>query len=285
MNTNSLYNFIECDISDTIDDILIQDLLNQKATGLIVKNFFSQEEIGLIKSKLNQIPTDKKTIVNDGFTSFPINFAMFTQKRNQGLVSIEEYCDLAQDVLDNQEEYLGINITNRLIDFLSSLKSFSKISPIFEPNLKKPLVPFNVRELKPQYGELVIHCENLFFDEFPNFFKWLKLMDIKDNKLSYFITIQKSDKGGELCCYDLNWKHVKTRKDFSTLVDESGKEYNINDSSVKHQLVAPNEGDLLLFGGGDIWHRVIKIEGHQSRITIGGFIAETNRAGEYYIWS
>jgi hypothetical protein len=50
-------------------------------------------------------------------------------------------------------------------------------------------------------------------------------------------------------------------------------------------LLKPEEGDLLLFAGGNIWHRVLTVQGNKSRITIGGFIAETNMPGRYYIWS
>ena len=41
----------------------------------------------------------------------------------------------------------------------------------------------------------------------------------------------------------------------------------------------------MLFAGGNVWHRVEKVLGFKSRITLGGFIAETTTPGKYYIWS
>jgi Rps23 Pro-64 3,4-dihydroxylase Tpa1-like proline 4-hydroxylase len=137
-----------------------------------------------------------------------------------------------------------------------------------------------------EFGELVIHCENLFFEEFPLFLEVLKSLQIKENKLSYFITLQEAEEGGELCCFDLNWKNVKTRIEHSKLIDKYNNTIFINENRIiKREFVKPNAGDLLLFAGGNTWHKVEKVKGNKSRITLGGFIAETTEEGKFYIWA
>lgn len=114
----------------------------------------------------------------------------------------------------------------------------------------------------------------------------LQELDIKDNKLSYFLTLSAAEEGGELCCFDLNWKQVKKRVDFEHLEDEFQQTIDIiNDQAVKRVFVKPEPGDLLLFAGGNVWHRVERVLGNTSRITLGGFIAEATTKGKYYIWS
>lgn len=283
MIANKEFNILKIKDGEPLPSGVLKDLLNGKITGVLFQNFMSSAEISLMKDKVKNIDKSKKTIINNGFTSYPISFAQFTQMKSAHKMTIEEYVEIAADALENQEENFGLNFTKRLFDFLSLQEEFKNIGPIVNKEYNKPLVPFNLRELSAGEGELIIHCENLFFDEFPNFFNWLKLMDIKENKLSYFLTIQEAEKGGELACYDMFWEEVKVRKSPEVLLDVNEIEININD--VKKNYIKPKEGDLLLFAGGDIWHRVEKIEGSKSRITIGGFIAESLNSSEYYVWA
>lgn len=280
-----IYNFIEFSANEKLSTETIQQLLNEEVTGILFKGFLAPSEVQSVKKHLQQIPTEKKTIVNQGFHSYPMSFAQFTQMKAAGQFSIEDYINTASKVLANQLSEIGIDVTKKLINFLEQMEPFRHVSPIIEPQYGKPLVPFNVRELFPGNGELVVHCENLFFDEFPDFFNWLRLMNIKENKFSYFITIQKPESGGELCCYNLNWKKVKARVSHTKLLDVEGKTIDIEDENTERYLVLPEEGDLLLFAGGNVWHKVLTVQGKQSRITIGGFVAETNTPGTYYIWS
>jgi hypothetical protein len=282
---STIFSFKSVEINDQSIDELLKSLLEEKIHGIVIKNFLSDEEITTLKNKIQSIPIEQKTIINEGFRSYPLSFAQFSQKLEAGLMNVNDYLKIAHFVLSNQAAQLGINITERLIKFLSKSNIIKQVSPIIEKNSQKPLIPFNIRELLPGSGELIIHCENLFFDEFPAFFKWLKLMDITDNKLSYFITVQNAEKGGELCCFDLSWQKVKKRISPTKLLDETGEIIDLEKTTIETFLLKPEEGDLLLFAGGNIWHRVLTVQGNKSRITIGGFIAETNMPGRYYIWS
>lgn len=279
------FNFIEINAIDTIPHDVLHQLMREEITGVLIKNFLSKEEVQLVQNNIKSIPKSLKFVINEGFQTYPISFAQFTQMAKAGAMTIEQYLKIAKMSLENETSHLGLNISNRLVRFLTKHELFEEVSPIIEPKSNQPLIPFNIRELFSGNGELIAHCENLFFNEFPEFFDWLKLMDIKENKLSYFLTLQKSEKGGELCCYDFNWSNVKTRVSYTELKDINGKIINVDDEQLKRFLINPDEGDLLIFAGGNVWHKVLKVLGKKSRITYGGFIAETNKKGKYYVWS
>ena len=47
----------------------------------------------------------------------------------------------------------------------------------------------------------------------------------------------------------------------------------------------PEPGDLLIFYGGRIWHRVEPILGSKPRITLGGFINFSDDDKKCFYWS
>lgn len=284
---SSLYKFIEVDAQALPDSNLGRELLDEKLTGLIVRNFLSQDEIEAILKGLDELQKDNKTIVNDGFISYPMSFAQYTQMRMSGAMTEDDYVNVAHHLRTTFAEKFGVDVEGRVAKYLEPLFGNAQVSPIYHPQKDDYLVPFTFRELLPGKGELIAHCENLFFDEFPQFFDWLKQMNIKDNKLSYFLTLQNTEAGGELCCFELNWKDVKKRFEHNILQKTDGKIIDLDSESspVGKVRVKPNAGDLLLFVGGNVWHRVEKVKGSKSRVTLGGFVAEANKENTYYLWS
>lgn len=264
----------------------MHDLLSEKITGILFKNFLSEQETETLKSGFHDLPVNEKTKVNDGFFSYPLSFAQFTQQKAHGQLSVQDYVNIARKLENELHTHFKLNITEKLCNFLQQFTEYKEVSPIYNNEHQSYLVPFNIRELLPGQGELIAHCENLFFEEFPDFFNWLQLMNISENKLSYFVTLQESTEGGELCCFDINWANVQHRESPVLLKDKANRQINLEDANtVKRFFIKPNAGDLLLFAGGNVWHRVEKIRGKNSRITLGGFIAETTTPGKYYIWS
>lgn len=285
-NTESVFKFITIHEKAELNGDLIMDLLEERITGILIKNFLNNKEVNNALAGIWNTPYQQKTRINDGFFSHPITFAQFTQLKEAGQLTLDDYCKIAHELLTTQEKKLGFDVVKKLCNFLNTYSAFNQISPIINKENGQELVPFTIRELLPSKGELIIHCENLFFKEFPQFFDLLKWLDIKDNKLSYFITLSEAETGGELCCFDLNWSNTKTRIDDEQLQNEDFQTINIvNNADVKKYYIKPAAGDLLLFAGGNVWHRVEKVGGFKSRITLGGFIAETTTPGKYYIWS
>lgn len=107
-----------------------------------------------------------------------------------------------------------------------------------------------------------------------------------DDQLSYFVVLQQAESGGELTIYDMLWENVKRKEspennDF--VIDDNDKAIYLTE--VKNFAVKPQPGDILIFSGGPIWHRVEDIKGNIPRITFGGFLNFSNDNKELYYWS
>lgn len=284
MNTTK-FKFLEFEPGHFPSDAEITSLFNDEITGILMKSFLSNKEADRIIYGFDTIDYKRKVQINEGFISYPLTFAQFTQRKLANEITVEEYNKLTLELIQTTKEVFGIDFITRLTTFLEKYSHIKSVSSLYE-NSSQYLVPYTFRDLFPGRGELIAHCENLFFKEFPDFFNLLKLVDIKDNKLSYFITLQAAEEGGELCCFDLNWRNVKERLTTQYLSDEDGNTIDLeNRNEVERYLIKPEKGDLLLFAGGNVWHRVEQVKGIKRRITVGGFIAERNEANNYYIWS
>jgi hypothetical protein len=96
--------------------------------------------------------------------------------------------------------------------------------------------------------------------------------------------LQKPEAGGELTIFDVTrTKAVKKLNDLQ-LESRSGELLDI-EKNVDNMPLQIDNGDLLIFDGGTIWHRVELVKGNKHRITLGGFIGFTKDGNEIYYWS
>tara|TARA_B110000037_G_C17118308_1_gene504712 strand:+ start:2967 stop:3140 length:174 start_codon:yes stop_codon:yes gene_type:complete len=54
---------------------------------------------------------------------------------------------------------------------------------------------------------------------------------------------------------------------------------------IKTVKIKPKKGDMIIFQGGEIWHRVELVKGKKSRYTIGGFMGFSLDDKEIIYWS
>jgi hypothetical protein len=99
--------------------------------------------------------------------------------------------------------------------------------------------------------------------------------------LSYVVTLQGPERGGELCVYDLapdtpNPPKLANGYQWDLPAVEAGF------GSVKVQTQA---GDLFMFASARCLHRVAPIEGPKARFTMGGFLALTKSRDRVLFWS
>ncbi len=138
----------------------------------------------------------------------------------------------------------------------------------------------------PNQGGLHVHCGNLFQAQSEFYYSLIENDIDKNDQLSYFLVIQQPELGGELTIYDMLWKDVKKKKsqeENESVIDEGGNTIFLKDVpsfSVKLML-----GDILVFAGGPIWHRVENIGGGIPRITLGGFLNYSKDGKELFYWS
>jgi hypothetical protein len=84
----------------------------------------------------------------------------------------------------------------------------------------------------------------------------------------------------------MTWKDVigkATPTENESVIDAKGNTIYLKD--VRQFTVKPLPGDILVFSGGPIWHRVENIKGDTPRITFGGFLNFSKDEKELFYWS
>lgn len=50
-------------------------------------------------------------------------------------------------------------------------------------------------------------------------------------------------------------------------------------------LIKPEVGDLIVFNGGQVWHKVNDVIGTKDRVTFGGFLGRSLDGAELLYWN
>jgi hypothetical protein len=171
----------------------------------VINDFLERSEMDAILYGLDATPESELIKINDGFISYPISFAQFTQGIMNNTLSEDTYYRNAQKFRHEFSESFGVDMEQKVLLLFDRIFANQKIRVPSDRKSLGSFMPFNFRRLKPEFGELKLHCENLFFNEFPLFFELLSHAVRRKNDFSFFIVLQKPDSGGELCLYDAKW--------------------------------------------------------------------------------
>ena len=87
-------------------------------------------------------------------------------------------------------------------------------------------------------------------------------------QLSWFVPLQQGERGGELIVYDLCYGDpaVPWREKGRVLDDDA------IERGWQQEPILPGPGDLMVFNGGHLYHRVSPVQGSRPRFTFGGFV-------------
>ncbi len=132
-------------------------------------------------------------------------------------------------------------------------------------------------------GRLPVHCGNET-QEWPSMAHLRTLLDPRD-QLSYFTLLQKADAGGELIIYDYRFRRPEERVRGEVPIDMRGEEVPAALEARGTLTADLGEGDMIVFDGGRIFHRVVPVEGETPRWTLGGFMALSANGERVYFWS
>lgn len=138
-------------------------------------------------------------------------------------------------------------------------------------------MPATVRIL-PEGSTIDLHCDNNL-GHYPTYGHLKTLCDVND-QLSYFLTVNTPDDGGELVFYQRRW----------SADDDAPSRYEMHKDAAMVEGCAsfslkPEPGDLILHAGGRLYHRVSASVGPRTRHTIGGFVANAFDGDTLYYWS
>jgi hypothetical protein len=277
------FNFKEYEYADIDQHLdLVKQIKSGQLHGFIMKNVFDQNEVDQIKSFVDNLTEDDLMPTPSG-KIFPAPFATITDtgERLEGY-----YSKLAKfDKYKKENGSLSL-LTDRLNSFFVKVGGNYQVSIPYNKIKDKEVSPGTFRLFYPNMGGLHVHCGNLFQAQSMFFYSLIKNDIDMDDQLSYFVVLQQSEVGGELTIYDMLWDKVKSKESPENnefVIDDEGKHIYVN--TLKSFAVKPKPGDILVFSGGPIWHRVEDIKGQNKRLTFGGFLNFSKDNKELYYWS
>ncbi len=274
----------------------IKRLKEKSLDGFVVKGVLNTDELKLVKDYVETIPEEERI----GFPAGKIYPAMFSTINGTkgGFKKYFDSLDSYNKKIQTADSPLSL-LTQRMDEFFKNTGNSYNVRVPRNTRDNKLVAASSVRFFVPGTGNLHVHCghshqpskntkqspppatedEIRFYDILPDDFANLP-------QLSYFMVLQNPEEGGELTVYDLLWDERIT-KDYPEnnefLIDPNGNRLYLND--LKSFAIRPMPGDVLVFSGGPIWHRVEEVKGSLPRITFGGFVNFTKDDSGIYYWS
>jgi hypothetical protein len=280
---NIFFNFTEVPyekLSESGD--LIQKLRSGEIHGFVLKNLFTDKEISDILHMLLE-PLENNAMNTPSGKMFPAPFAVITNRGER----LEAYYESLNFVHELMERIPVLKLVpERLEYFFKSVGKSYKVSVPVNKIKGLPVSEGCFRVFYKDRGGLFVHCGNLFQQQSEYYYSLLDADIDMSDQLSFFFNLQNTEEGGELTIYNLLWKDVTgkaTPEENDSVIDANGKTIYLKD--VEQFTVKPQPGDILVFSGGPIWHRVENIKGNTPRITYGGFVNFSKDEKEIFYWS
>ena len=281
-SANTLYNFVELDITELgryPDGI--KDICERKIDGLIINNFFTQKEVSSVVDKL----TRKGAFPDSPFGEILIyGPALYVSDKD-----IAEYCEQAAQFRDFCRKLFseGREFETNLQETLRVISGGRPVEVPHAPN-GLPYTATTIRVLEEEQF-MGWHFENQFLHCTPGYQHLLAQIEHEDH-LSYFAMLNASEVGGDLILYDIEWSDTEWPDTGNSGRERTGTIGGKPIPSVMEDYdkmyLHPSPGDLVIFDGARILHRVSAVEkGSQRRISIGGFLAFSNNREKLYYWS
>lgn len=264
------------------DRSVLERLYRQELSCLVIKEVFTSVELEPVVAGLSSHLRSWGT-PNQGMKGGEIRtigaaatptFTSFTGPE------VNAYLESSQKVsLLTAELFEGLNPLERCQDLFSELADGALARPPqYELNeeVLGQWLPFNYRALdegEQIYSHHDQHYKLPIYQGFPTFLD-------QHTALSWFITLQRPQAGGELVLYGLwgsdpNPPILPTRF-LDTLVLEQ---------QYRKEKISLENGDLVIFDSGHFVHRVTPIEGPNPRLTMGGFMTFSKDRQKLAFWS
>jgi hypothetical protein len=98
--------------------------------------------------------------------------------------------------------------------------------------------------------------------------------------VSFFVTLQSPESGGELVVYPL-----RSDDPAQPRLPNGHWDSNAIERDYSPQVIAPAAGDVVVLAAGRCFHRVQQVAGATARVTLGGFFALTRDRSSVLYWS
>jgi hypothetical protein len=248
---------------------------------LLIQNFFSNDELNSIFRDLNAIPSSLFTTPIPGYRIFPrVAFNPTNREENMDI-----YFATSAEGTNNLKRFVSVDVARRFNEVFNEVGNSPSVSVMVGPGNDTKFIPANFRFMTPETGAKGtshIHKDsNITIHYLNSVYRHLKgLMDF-DNQLSFFCLIQNCTEGGDLTIYDFKHDQDPALTDNSYFnLPENKAEIETNR---KKSVIRMNPGDLIIFNGGQLWHKVEVVKKGE-RITLGGFVASRYDDNIWHYW-
>ncbi len=293
---SSLYDFKEVTMEDMQKRTdAINDMYTGKADGFLIRNVITQDQVKTLLANIEELRKNVNQLTNvpEGF-NYPTVFAEYSIRLNK--MSEEQQASEIKKYFEGNEKYnqdfaqrFGVDLPAFVTGFLSKLAGGRKVEVPKGVDEKGSYLFATVRYLVPYQGLMSVHCGNYFGQTFEKFYQHLMTKVATKDQMSYFIMLQEPDEGGELSLFNFRWEDGQTKvdsaEDNEVIQPDGSKVYVQTDPRIRKNKLRPHAGDMILFQGGNIWHRVERIKGTKPRITLGGFLSLSHDGSKVYYWS
>ncbi len=264
----------------------LSDIQTGKTHGFLIRGVFSADEADKLVEEFYKVDDDRFEHNKNG-RNIPKPFASVSLNSEPG-GEIDPYFAAAGAFWDNFPEKFGIDFSDRVKKVFEKISGGRPVGVPQEPNKNISFSPAQMREMYAGKGGIYVHCGKYFRDRFSSFYTYLKDVSIVDEQISYFVMLQPPDSGGELTVYDILYNNVKQKNeewDNKIVIADDGTAIDLEDpKGVRRRKLRPGKGDMIVFDGGNIWHRVEDPEGSKNRVTAGGFMTFSHDNSKVYFW-
>lgn len=257
---------------------VFEKIYDKKLDGAIIKNFLSDKEVETFFKNLNAC---KNNLTQKNNLDFGYTLGTSFQETGDDL---KKYYNHVGKVNEEINDLFGFDFNERLIKTFEKLTEQDIPVAVASSETGEDYLCTTIRFMEPGKGGLPVHVHLGFFDsgyKQPNMVKLKQIIDLA-GELSFFIPLQYSESGGELKLFDLYYENVPAPLK-KLHFDHPKVSRFVNNRKI--QLLKPNIGEMIIFNGGSIWHRVEPINGTKSRITIGGFANFATGRNKIILWS
>ena len=262
----------------------ISALRHLDADVLVIKNFLSADEIKNLLQHLLQMAGNELPLKQS--KTYPFSFAEINRTSPQFANELNDYFRQSKKFRNIFAQMFAIDMEKKITAILTSLNQ-NNHAKILDMTEDSSYIPFTVRIIVPEKNHINLHADNMFTDFAPEFYQPLKQVAEVKNQLSFFTVLQKPETGGELSIYNVAWDVAKEFNiEEQTIILETGKPLHVENPQELYRLQFDlDAGDLVVFPGGQLYHRIEEVHGSKMRITLGGFIGYSKTNNEIYYWS
>lgn len=262
----------------------VNQIFEEEIDALILRSFLSEEEIKTLISNYEKVPLEIQSCTGEGIFMYPEAFSSINERLQKGESIKDTYAQTIQFWQDFPSVF-ELDYIQKVKDLFLQISDADSVDvPIDQEGLKGRYHPSSFRRLMPGSGALKLHCGRFFHENFPDFYKELFPVSEIHHQLSYFVTLQSAEKGGELILYSTKWDEAPKKTGEMILETTTGEIVDLEKDLNPIQLDL-NEGDLLLFKGSNIWHQVKEVHGNRPRYTLGSFISKAKNSNQLHIWA